>query len=72
MREEHELKPSDSPAWMTVRDYYALQIVNGMLAGKSVALPFSEGWEQSMERSCRVAYRIADAMLAARTAKPEG
>lgn len=49
-------------AGMTLRDYFAAQALNGMLAARA-----AEGF--TIEAFARDAYATADAMLAAREAK---
>lgn len=58
--------PSENPGGMTLRDWFAGQA----LAGLNAALANTQSWPTKKSEMYENAYMQADAMLAAREAKP--
>ena len=54
---------------MSLRDWFAGQALAGDLASQSIEVGYYTG-ENWQKEAARNAYRLADAMLAARKAKP--
>lgn len=51
---------------LRTRDYIAIQVLNGVLANNGVPHSDLENWEQRLEKTALLAYRVADALLKVR------
>jgi hypothetical protein len=50
---------------MSLRQWYAGILLQGLLAGGHASVPYQEGWERAAERMAHVALVYADALLRA-------